>query len=135
MSQIVVTDAAEEAFLDLILAVNYTLKLFQNDYTPIESSVTASFTEATFTGYSAIALTGGSWTTTQADPTTGVYAQQTFTRSSTGAAQSIYGYYIVTTTGSNLRWAERFDTAVTMELLNDAIKIIPRITLKDEQDA
>lgn len=134
MSQLVIPDAAEEAFLDLILAVNYTLRLFQNDYIPIETSVTADFTEADFAGYSAAALTGGSWVSTQGDPSFGTYAQQTFTRSSTGAAQTIYGYYLVTTTGGLLRAAERFDSPVILELINDAIKITPRITLRDEID-
>lgn len=131
---LIIPNAAEEAFLDLILATNYTLKLFSSDTTPTEATVAGDLTEATFTGYAAINLTGGSWTTTQGDPTTGTYAQQTFTRSSTGVAQSIYGYYVVTTTGGLLRWVERFENAVVMELINDAIRITPRITLKDEQD-
>lgn len=134
MSQLVVPDAAEEAFLDLILAVNYTLRLFKSDTTPTEASVAGDFTEADFAGYAGAALTGGSWTTTQGAPGTGTYAAQTFTRSSTGTAQSIYGYYLVTTTGGLLRWAERFDSPVIVELINDAIRITPRLTLRDEGD-
>lgn len=134
MSQLVVVNQGEEAFLDLILAVNYTLKLFKNDATITDATVEGDLTEADFTGYSAAALTGGSWTTTAGDPCTGTYAVQTFTRSSTGVAQSIFGYYVVTTTGGFLRWVEKFDSPVIIELINDNIKIIPRITLKDEHD-
>lgn len=135
---IIVPNAGEEAFLDLILAVNYDLKLFTNDVTldvdyP-DGLVTADFTEATFTGYAAKSLTGGSWTSTPADPSTGTYAQQEFERTSTGAQQTIYGYYVVTTTGGNLRWYELFPTPIVVEFSGDLIRITPRITLADTLD-
>mgnify|MGYP003575450879 CR=1 FL=1 len=134
---LVVVNQGEEAFLDLVLAVNYTLRLYTNDVTAgltpsqIDALTQASFTEATFTGYSAAALTGGSWTTTQSDPSTGVYAQQTFTRSSTGTAQLVRGYYLVTTTGGLLRWFEQFPAPISVEINGDAIQVTPRITLDD----
>lgn len=134
MSSLRVPNQGEEAFLDLILAVNYTLRLFSNDVAVSESLTEASFTEATFTGYAALALTGGSWTSTPGDPGVGTYAQQSFVRSSTGAAQSIYGYYVVTTAGGLLRWYEKFDNAVVMELINDEIRVTPRMTLRDQVD-
>jgi microcystin-dependent protein len=137
MSVLQVVNQGEEAFLDLILAVNYTLKLYQNN---VESGLTetqknalteSSFTEATFTGYSSKALTGGSWVTTPSDPSTGTYAQQTFTRTSTGTAQLIYGYYIVKTTGGALQWYEHFDGPVSIEFNGDALRVTPSITLDE----
>lgn len=137
---LVVVNQAEEHFLDLILAVNYTLRLFKNDVTlgltqvQIDALTESSFTEADFTGYSAIALTGGSWTTTAGNPCTGTYAQQTFTRSSTGTAQTIYGYYVTRTTGGALEWFEYFSVPIVIEFINEFIKVTPSITLSDTQD-
>jgi hypothetical protein len=137
-----IPNAAEEAMLDLILAEGYTLRLFTND---VESGLTeaqkealtaGSFTEATFAGYAGIALTGGSWVTTQGDDeSTGVYAQQTFTRSSTGTAQVIRGYYVTRTTGGALRWYEYFPGPVTVTNINDAIRVTPTFTLDDHREA
>lgn len=138
MSVLQVVNQGEEAFLDLILAVNYTLRLFKTD---VETGLTdeqknalteSSFTEATFTGYSAKALTGGSWTTTQDDPSTGAYAQQTFTCSG-GASQQIYGYYLTKTTGGALQWYEQFDGPVTISS-GDSLRVTPAISL-DEGDS
>jgi len=137
-----IPNAAEEAMLDLILAEGYTLRLFTND---VESGLTeaqkealtaGSFTEATFAGYAGIALTGGSWVTTQGDDeSTGTYAQQTFTRSSTGTPQVIRGYYVTRTTGGALRWYEYFAGPITVTNINDAIRVTPTFTLDDHREA
>lgn len=137
---LVVVDQAEEHFLDLILAVNYTLRLFKNDpalgltTVQIDALTEADFTEADFAGYSAVSLTGGSWTTTPGNPGTGTYATQTFTRSSTGTAQTIYGYYVTRTTGGALEWFEYFSVPIVIEFINEFIKVTPSITLSDTQD-
>lgn len=139
---LVVVNQGEEAFLDLLLAVNYTLHLYKNDVTDgltqaeMDALTEADFQEADFAGYSSVALTGGSWTTTPGDPAVGSYAQQSFIRSSTGAVQNVYGYYITVTSGGALRWFERFggSMGVQLELINDEIRVTPRITLKDEGD-
>lgn len=110
------------------------LKLFKNNYTPVEASVAGDFTEATFTGYSAIALTGSSWTISSGDPATAVYAEQTFTSSADQTAELVYGYYIVRDTGGEILWAERFSSPVSVSANGDYIKVTPRITQKDESD-
>ena len=136
---ITVVNQAEESFLDLILAVNYTLRLYRNNVisglTPdqIEALTESSFTEANFSGYAGIALTGGSWVTTPTNPSTGVYAQQTFTRSVTGTAQLIYGYYLTKTSGGALQWFEHFPAPISIEFISDALKVTPTITLDDSQ--
>lgn len=137
-----VVNQAEEAFLDLILAVNYTLRLFKNDVTAglpraqIDALTEANMFEADFPGYAAVPLTGGSWTTTPGDPGVGTYTQQAFIRSSTGTVQNIYGYYLTTTTGGFLRCFEPVGgpMGIEMALINDEIRVTPRITLKDEID-
>lgn len=136
-----VVNQGEEDWLDLVLAVNYTVRLFRTDViagldsTQINALTEANFTEANFTGYSAVALTGGSWTTTAANPSTGTYAMQTFTRSSDGAPQTIYGYYITKTSGGRLQAFEYLNTPVVIEFGGEYIQVTPRITLADTVDA
>ena len=85
------------------------LKLFKNDYTPVEGSVVGDFTEADTAGYSAIALAKADWTIeTAAGVTTAQQPQKTFTLT---AASVNYGYYITDIAGTGLLWAERFDDA------------------------
>jgi hypothetical protein len=135
-----VVDQGEQDQLDLILAVNYTLKLFKNDVTlgltsaQIDALTESSFTEATFTGYSSKALTGGSWTTGAGNPATGSYAQQTFTSSANQTPQAVYGYYVVRTSGGRLQWFETFPGPVIFEFSGEFYRVTPRITLADTVD-
>ena len=95
--------------LNKVAATDVKLRLFTNDYTPVEGSVVGNFTEAVAAGYAAIALVGASWTISSAGGvTTAAYAQQTFTLT---AASTNYGYYITNNDGSQVLWAERFTDA------------------------
>lgn len=135
-----IPNQAEEIMLDLILAVNTQLKLHQNDPTAgltdaqINALTEANFTEATFTGYAAKSLTGGSWVSTQGDPSTGTYAQQTFTRTATGVSQTIYGYHVVRASDGKLLWHERFPGPITITNNGETIVLTPTITLEDDQE-
>lgn len=137
---LVVVNQAEKHFLDLITSVNYTLKLYKNNATlgltqvQKDALTEANFTEATFTGYSAIALTGGSWVTTAADPSIATYAQQTFTSSANQTSQDLYGYYVVRTVDGKLEWFENFTTPLSITFINEFIRVTPRITLADTGD-
>jgi len=113
---IVVSDQGEVLALGLI--VNKTaqgdlkLKLFTNDYTPVEGTVVGNFTECTATGYAAKTLTGASWTiATVANVTTASYAAQTFTMSS---AANCYGYYVTNSAGTSVLFAEKFPSVFTI---------------------
>lgn len=109
---------------------NLTLRLYSNNYTPVEASTYASFTEATFTGYSAEALTAGSWTITAADPSTAAYPQVTFTSSAGSQNQDIYGYYVTRATGPEVVFAELFtDGPYNIANNGDAIKITLNFTM------
>ncbi len=109
---------------------NLTLRLYSNNYTPVEASTYASFTEATFTGYSAEALTAGSWTITAADPSTAAYPQVTFTSSAGSQNQNIYGYYVTRATGPEVVFAELFtDGPYNIANNGDAIKITLNFTM------
>jgi hypothetical protein len=138
---IVVVNQGEEQFLDRILGINYQMKLFTNDVTSgltaaqVDALTESSFTEATFTGYAAATLASASWTSTPGDPGVASYAQQTFTRSSTGTLQNVYGYYVVRSSDGALAWFEKFPGPAPIEFSGDAIRVTPRITLQDTQDS
>jgi hypothetical protein len=114
-------------------AANEDLKLglFQNDLTPAVGDDISDVTAATFTGYSAITLTGASWSVTLADPVLISYAQQTFSSSADQAAQTIYGYYLFRGTTLDLLGAERFSVPQVVQFNGDSIKITPRLYLRN----
>lgn len=109
---------------------NVKLRLFKSNTTPAETDTTATYTEADFTGYSSVTLTGASWSATNADPSVASYAEQTFTSSAGSQSQSVYGYYVVNNGGTVLLWAERFSDGPYVIVNNgDAIKVTPTISL------
>jgi len=114
------------AFVNKLTPENPVLRLYSNNITPADSDTAATYTEATFAGYASITLTGASWSA----PASGVtsFAQQTFTRSSTGATENIYGYYVTQVTSGILMWSER-DAAAPAAMTNsgDNIKLTPTI--------
>lgn len=109
---------------------NLKLRLYENNYTPVDTSTLANFTQATAPGYAAISLINGSWTITPAnDPSDAVYAEQTFTF--TGAGNTIYGYYIEDNDGTSgvLIWAELFAASFTPANNGDQIKVTPKFQM------
>ena len=95
--------------LDKVVPGNVFLRLFTNNYTPVEGSVYADFTEATADGYAEIEIEGNDWTiATSVGVTTAAFAQQTFTFT---AASTNYGYYVVNNAKNQVLWAERFSDA------------------------
>ena len=110
---LLVPDVGEVLLLEYALnktaATDVKLRLYTNNYTPVEGSVVANFTEANAAGYAAIALTGASWTiASDAGVTTAEYAEQTFTFT---AASTDYGYYVTNSAGTQVLWAEKFSDA------------------------
>lgn len=105
------------------------LRLFVSNTTPAETDTAGTYTECTETGYSAITLTGASWSTTPGAPTSASYAEQTFTfTGSPPAGQTIYGYYYTRATSADLIIAERAGTSFTTANNGDEVKITPAIT-------
>lgn len=130
-----VVNQGEQDMLGLILGADYVLKLFKSNTTLTETLTPSSLTEADFTGYSAKTLTGGSWSISSGDPASGAYAQQSFTSSADQSAQTIYGYFLVSSGGTpRLQWVERFTTPIVVQYNNDSIRVTPRITLSDTTD-
>lgn len=120
-------DLALKALLNHTAGLNQTLKLYTSNTTPAETDTAATYTEASGNGYSAINLTGSSWSFTPGAPSQGAYAEQTFTF--TGALGNVYGYFVVQQTTGTLLWAERF-TGAPFNIANngDQIKVTPVIT-------
>lgn len=109
---LVVVDQGESLILQAIInktaPQDLDLRLFKNNVTPGETDTEATYTEADFTGYAAIALTASSWNITGTAPTSAGYAEQTFTSTTGSQNQNVYGYYITQHTSGKLIWAEAF---------------------------
>jgi len=106
------------------------LRLFTNNFTPVDTTVLGGYTEATGGGYAAISLSNGSWTITPAnDPSDAVYAEQTFTFTGTiGGSGIVYGYYLEDNDGSTgvAVWGELLPVPYTPASNGDTLKITPK---------
>lgn len=125
-----VPDVGENAILEMIVnktaPQNLVLALYQNNITPSDTDVKATYTVSNFSGYADINLTGATWNAA-ASGSIAYSAQQTFTCSG-AASQSVYGYYIFQVTSNILLWSER-DASAPFAIANsgDAVKITPTI--------
>jgi len=114
---------------------NLILRLFTSNTTPADTDTTATYTEASFTGYTAKTLTGASWTVTPGTPSEAAYAQQTFASTASQTAATVYGYHVTQTTSTELMWAERFtDGPYVVTNNGDEIRVTPKLTLQDTLD-
>lgn len=143
---LVIPDVAEADMLSRVLDPDLTLKLFRNDVTSgltapqVEALDESDFVEATFSGYVDVDLAGenqgvsSDWAITPGDPTVAEAPQATFESDADQSPETIYGYYVVKTSGGAIQWFEYFSSPQTIENNGDAIRITPRFTLIDEQD-
>lgn len=113
---------------------NLVLRLFQNDKMPADTDTAADYTEATFTGYAALTLTGASWSVVAGDPSVATCTEQDFTSSADQGMQTIYGYYLTRVTTGDLMWVERLPTPQVIQNNGDRISITPRIEASDTTD-
>jgi len=103
------------------------LRLYTNDTEPAETAKLVDVTEVSGNGYSAKALSRGSWTISGEQAT---YAQQTFEASE--AWGNVYGYYVATSSGETgvLLAVEHFTNGpYNVQSAGDQIKITPKITI------
>jgi hypothetical protein len=113
-------------------ATNLKLRLFQSNTTPTTSSVIGDFTECTFAGYAAVSLTGWATPIVAAHDATMLADLKTFTRTSTGASQNIYGYYVTDNATTFLLWAERDPLAPIVVTNNgDSYTVTPSLSEQD----
>lgn len=111
---LVVPDVGERRMLEYIVnrvaPTELTLRLYVNDVDLLaEGVVAAGFTEASTTGYTAVALPGANWAvSTNSGITVATYA--TGVPFNFAAAADVYGYYVTDAAG-NVMWAEEFPSA------------------------
>lgn len=144
MTQVIVNQGETLSLQYLVAAAtpqDLVLRLFQNDVvaglTPsqIDALTEADMTEATFTGYAAITLSGAGWNApVEGDPSVIDFAQQEFTSTADQAQQTIYGYYYTRATGGEMVSFEYFAAPAVVEFNNDKIRVTPTITGQDTQD-
>jgi hypothetical protein len=127
-----VTTGANLALENLVnktAPVDLTLRLYQNNATISNALVIgAGIVEATFTGYSAIALTAAAWNAA-ASGSIATAAVKEFTSSIGSQSQTIYGYYLTNAAGTVLYWIEAFAGGpYTIVNNGDKIQVTPTIT-------
>lgn len=109
------------------------LGLYKSNTTPTVNSILANFTECDFAGYVRQSITGWTAPTVAANIASMTADPKTFTRSSTGAAQFIYGYLIIDNAGTVLYAAERDPNApITVTVLGDSYTVTPGLKIKDQ---
>ena len=95
---------------------DFILKTYKNNYTPVDGSTAGDFTESNFTGYSSVAIARSSLpdpTITSHVAITTRSAVPTFTCTA-GAAQDMYGWYLVGAVSGDVVAAQRFDNPRNM---------------------
>jgi hypothetical protein len=130
-----VPNAIEVEVLTTLLTPAHTMKLYGNDYTPVDGSVTANFTEIAGGGYVSKALVFASWTIVAGTPSTASYATQTWIfTGAINAPGTIYGYFVSRNTDGKLLMAERFPAAnVPFAPVNGSkIVVLPRFTAESQ---
>lgn len=105
-----------------------TLRLYQNNYTPISTSVLADFTIATFSGYADETPSFGSATPISGVMTITDSSQRNFTHNTGGTSNTVYGYYVVDTLAGKVLWAERFSASILMQNDGDLVGITLALT-------
>lgn len=112
---------------------NLTLKLFRNDYTPVDASVAGDFTVANFTNYVDKTLSRGTWqsSTTVSGKASSTYDSTPLSWTCGSTGNTIYGYYIVGATSGTIFCAERFATPRVLAN-GDSLNLTVTISLSTE---
>ena len=130
---LLVPNASEVEILEYIFnkqsPEDLDIRLYTNDYTPLETDTISNYTEATGGGYALIQLASANWTIVPGNPSQGTHTQVTWTF--TGSVGNVYGYYITRRTTGDLMWAERFTNGpFNIQNNGDEIRITPRLSLE-----
>ena len=127
---IVITDTGRQKALEYFVGKDTStesliLKLYSNDVSPETDDVVDLYTEVSGNGYTAKGLSVSSWSIAGGSA---VYPQQTWTF--TGAAGSVYGYYVINSVSSQLMFAQRFPNGpYTITTSGDTIRVTINLSL------
>jgi hypothetical protein len=107
------------------------LKLFGNNMTPAENDTAASFTEVSGGGYANKSMTPANWTVANGNNAVATHTAQTFTFTGATTPNTVYGYYLVSSTDNRVMWSERFsDGPYAINNNGDSITITARLELE-----
>jgi hypothetical protein len=111
--------------LSRMLDPDVTYRLFVNDVTPDGTETPASFTEASWTGYSAVSVALAEWIDSgvAGGVDLWIHAPIAFANSS-GSDQQAYGYFVLDSDG-DLLCAARFDGAPLTRADGQVFFVIP----------
>jgi len=104
--------------------------LFQNNIVPQFNTVATDFVEADFVGYAAVLTALWAFAINQ-EGNSEVYwndVPATFTAGAIVGPQTIYGYWMDSTT-DGLIIAERFDTPITLAAALEYLQVLPRVSV------
>jgi len=105
---------------------NFVYHLYSNNYTPVDGSVLANFTESAFAGYASQIVLAADWTSPVDDGTCVTCTAPAHTWTSTGApAEQAYGYFVTSSVDAVLLWAEKFAAPVDMSLAGRSTILTP----------
>lgn len=141
-ADIVVPNASEVILLDDLMgaeASDITCRLFTAPSTVDSATVIGSFTEASFSGYAAQALTFAAATTNAGGRAQSDATQVTFTLDADISPVDVIGFYVTDASGTELFFCAVFleddvATPITVENDGDNIKVTVNFTLREEPD-
>lgn len=95
---------------------DFKVDLYQNNHTPVQASVTADFTVATFTGYATVTVARSTFGSPSISGIAAVITSSVNPAFSCtgGANQTVYGFIITGATTGLLYFAQLFGASVTM---------------------
>lgn len=132
----VVPDSLEVKVLNNLIATGLSIRLFGNNKVPAHGDTLASYTEIVGGGYASVTLAFANFVVTAGDPSKAVYnASITWTFTGTiNAPGTVYGYYLVRTSDSQLVLAERFPSGSVpfVPKAGSKIVVLPKITAQSE---
>lgn len=135
---LVLTNVGDLSLLTQIVAFwngagDVIIHLVKADWTPSETTVESDMTEATFAGYSEQTATGWTAPTTVSSKAKTVADVLIFTRSTTGTAQTIYGYWAEPSDSpGDVLWSEKFSSPITLTNAGEGIALTPTFTVNKE---
>jgi hypothetical protein len=102
--------------VDAFAGEDLNVSLYTNNYTPVDGSVTANFTEATFAGYVPRVLSNGSMdnSTIVADVAVGHFGSAPTYTCTGGSPQTVYGWFLTGDSSGLTYLAQKFDTPRVM---------------------
>jgi hypothetical protein len=130
-----IPNVVEVEVLTALLTPAHTIRLYGNDYTPINTSIAANFTEIAGGGYTNFAIPFSQWTIVGGTPSLATATAKTWLFTSViDAPGSIYGYYITRDSDGKLLLAERFPAANVpfSPVAGSKIVVLPKVSCESQ---